>query len=94
MDIKYQTYRVPSWLTPEVSVCPRDAKKLDCFQADIRHLFQEHLHLHRGSDNVYTDGLKAGNSVGCAAVFGGSELATRLSGRVYLVTWLSLLPTF
>ena len=47
-------------------------------QTAICSLFLEHQSCHRHSVHIYTDGSKAGNLVGCAAVTGSTEYAAKL----------------
>ena len=78
--------KVPPWLVPEASCCPKNIIKKDHSEEEIKAQFLEHDLVHKDEEKIYTDGSKSEDGVGCAVVYDNSVYVAKLPDSASVFT--------
>ena len=60
--------KFPPWARPNISICPAMGDKKLSSDIQLKANFLEHAFVHSDSINIYTDGSKFSDGVGCSVV--------------------------
>ena len=78
--------KMPPWLTPEPTICPKPVSKKCISVEEVKAHFLQHDEIHANSIKLFTDGSKTANGVGCSVVHGDSSYVGRLSNNASIFT--------
>ena len=68
----------PPWCRPEIKSCSININKQSSNPRELKQRFLEHMLEHDHQTNIFTDGSKSDNGVGCAALIGEEVLKKKL----------------
>ena len=71
---------------PDIKICNFNPEKSKLSASHTCSLFREHLSINAGSTFIFTDGSKANDAAGCAAIIGQSEYSAKLATFTFSYT--------